>query len=187
MTRLARAFVAVVPPDAVLEELQTRVGGLTDDTTPLRWLPRQQWHLTLAFLGGVDDADGLTGSLAGAARAVAPFALQLGGGGAFPSPRRASVLWVGVAAGGADLTALATTVSAASEGFARHAEDRPYHPHLTVARGARPRPLGGLVDALGPDPIGPPWSAREVRLVESDTRPDGAIHTVRARLRLEGA
>jgi RNA 2',3'-cyclic 3'-phosphodiesterase len=187
VTRLARAFVAVAPPDAVLDALDTRLRALIDDTTPLRWLPRQQWHLTLAFLGGVDDADGLTGSLAAAARAFAPVALQLGGGGAFPRPRRASVLWAGVAAGGAELTALATTVAAASEGFGRHTEDRPYHPHLTVARGARPRPLDGLVDALGPDPIGPPWTAREVRLVESDTRPDGAIHTVRARLPLEGA
>jgi 2'-5' RNA ligase len=187
VTRLARAFVAVVPPDAVLDALDTRVRGLTDEATPLRWLPRQQRHLTLAFLGGVDDADGLTGSLAAAARAVAPVALQLGGGGAFPSPRRASVLWVGVAAGRAELTALATAVAAATEGFARHADDRPFHPHVTVARGARPRPLGGLVDALGSDPIGPPWTAREVRLVESDTRPDGAIHTVQARLPLEGA
>ena len=186
MTRLARAFVAVVPSDAALDALSAGLKNLTADP-PLRWAPRSQWHLTLAFLGAVDDADALTGSLAAAARAVAPFPLRLGGAGTFPAPRRASVLWVGVVEGQPELTDLATTVRDATAGLVDRADDRPYHPHLTVARAARPRPLAALVDALGPGPIGPAWTVTEIALVESDPRPDGAVHTVRARLPLDGA
>jgi 2'-5' RNA ligase len=187
VTRLARAFVAVVPTDAVLDALDARVRPLTGQAPALRWLPRNQWHLTLAFLGRVDDATTLTRALDTATRTVAPFTLELVGAGAFPAPRRASVLWVGVGAGGSALTALAAAISGATAGLTGSADDRPYHPHLTVARAGRPRRLAGLVETIGAAPIGPAWPVTEVALVESDTRPDGAVHTVREHLRLRGA
>jgi len=71
VTRLARAFVAVVPPDAVLDALHGQLASLTDEPSPLRWVPRHQQHLTLTFLGRVDDADALTDALASATLAVA--------------------------------------------------------------------------------------------------------------------
>jgi 2'-5' RNA ligase len=187
VTRLARAFVAIVPPDAVLDALDARVATLTREAPSLRWLPRAQRHITLAFLGRVDDADVLSAALAVAVREHAPFTLRLGTGGAFPAPRRASVLWVGVAHGGPDVIGLATAVQDAAAGFADHAEDRSYHPHLSVARAPRARSLTGLVDALGTGPIGPPWTATDVSVMESDTRPTGAVHTVQARIPLRGA
>ena len=187
MTCLARGFVAVVPPDALLDALDARLRALHDERPPLRWLPRQQWHLTLKFLGRVDDADALTGAVHAATRGRSPFTLQLGGAGAFPTSRRASVLWIGVAAGAAELAALAAAVDDASAGLVANTEHRPYHPHLTVARAAAARPVHGPVDALGATPIGPAWTVTELALVESDTRRDGAVHTVRARLPLEGA
>jgi 2'-5' RNA ligase len=181
---LARAFVAVVPPDAVLD---ARVATLNREAPSLRWLPRAQRHITLAFLGRVDDADVLSTALAVAVRTRPPFTLRLGTGGAFPAPRRAVVLWVGVAHGGPDVIGLATTVQDAAAGLADHAEDRSYHPHLTVARAPRARSLTGLVDAIGTGPIGPPWAVTDVSVLESDTRPTGAVHTVQARIPLRGA
>jgi 2'-5' RNA ligase len=186
VTRLARAFVAVVPPDTVLDALDARVATLTGEARSLRWLPRRQWHITLVFLGRVDDATALRAALAVATRDRAPFTLRLGAGGAFPSPRRASVLWVGIDHGAPEVTGLATTVRDAAAGLAEHAEDRPYHPHLTVARAPRGRSLTGLVDAIATGPIGPAWTVTELCVIESDTRPSGAVHTVRARLPLRG-
>jgi RNA 2',3'-cyclic 3'-phosphodiesterase len=185
--RLARAFVAVVPPDAVLDTLDARVATLTREAPSLRWLPRRHWHITLAFLGRVEDADALSAGLAVAVRACSPFTLRLGTGGGFPVPRRASVLWVGVARGAPDVIGLATTVRNAAAGFAGHTEDRPYHPHLTVARAPRARSLTGLVDAIGTGPIGAPWTVTAVSVIESDTRPTGAVHAVEARIPLRGA
>jgi RNA 2',3'-cyclic 3'-phosphodiesterase len=186
VTRLARAFVAVVPPDPVLDALAARIATLTQEPSPLRWLPRPQWHLTLAFLGHVDDADALRAALAHATRERSPFTLRLGAGGAFPTPRRATVLWVGLAPETPEIIGLATAVRDAAAGLADHAEDRPYHPHLTVARAPRPRPLTDLVDAIGTDPIGPPWTVTDISVMESDTRPTGAVHTVRDQLALGG-
>jgi RNA 2',3'-cyclic 3'-phosphodiesterase len=186
VTRLARAFAAVVPPDPVLDALAARIAPLAQEPSPLRWLPRRQWHLTLAFLGHVDDADALRAALARATRERSPFTLRLGAGGAFPTPRRATVLWIGLAPDTPAITELATAVRDAAAGFADHAEDRPYHPHLTVARAPRPRPLTDLVDAIGTDPIGPPWTVTAISVVESDTRPTGAVHTIRDQLALGG-
>lgn len=187
MTRLARAFVAVVPPAPVLDAVETRAASLSRAMPSLRWLPRPQWHLTLAFLGRVDDAETLQAALTAAVHDRPPFTVRLGTGGAFPAPRRASVLFVGVAHGEPDLTEVAGRVRAASAALADHAEDRPYHPHLTVARAPRPRSLTGLVDAIDAGPIGPPWTVTDLAVIESDTRPDGAVHTVRARVPLAGA
>jgi 2'-5' RNA ligase len=187
VTRLARAFVAVVPSDAVLDALDARVRPLAGRAPALRWLPRHQWHLTLAFLGEVDDATVLTHALETATRDVAPFTIELAGAGAFPAPRRASILWVGVGAGASELTTLASVIRDATAGPTGPGDDRPYHPHLTIARAARPRRLADLVETIGPAPIGPACPVTHVALVESDTRPDGAVHTVRERLPLRGA
>ena len=106
-----------------------------------------------------------------------PFTLALGGAGAFPSARRASVVWLGVATGAADLTALAGLVAT---------DDRPYRPHLTLARVNPARDVRALVERLGSGPAGPSWTVDRVVLFDSETRSDGAVHTVRAEFPLLG-
>ncbi|HEY6317118.1 MAG TPA: RNA 2',3'-cyclic phosphodiesterase [Acidimicrobiia bacterium] len=176
MTALRRAFVAVAPADPVLDVLEARVADLAAREPRLRWMPRPHWHLTLQFLGAVEDAEALSAAVA-AAVAVPRFDVQLAGGGAFPSPRRATVLWVGVPRADA-LVALAAAVHDATRTLGYPDDGRPYHPHLTLARTPRPRPLTHLVEALGTTPIGPPWTVTDVAVIESDTRPTGAVHTV---------
>lgn len=209
MTGLARAFVAVVPPPSVLRGIESLVDSLDSLDSPsdslgdslhsldsssdslgdsagpgtgLRWAPRQQWHLTLQFLGRLDEPDSFAESLGESLRRVTPFPLRLGGGGAFPAPGRGSVLWVGVTSGGAELARLAQAVAAVSGVTG----DRPFRPHVTLARAPRARDLRSLVAALGAGPIGPSWTVDHALLFESDTRPDGAVHTERARLALRG-
>ena len=186
MTGLRRAFVAVMPAEPVLDALEPRVADLAARAPELRWLPRPQWHLTLQFLGAVDDADALRAAVAPGVAGHATFDVQLAGGGAFPSVRRGAVLWVGVERGDA-LVRLAEAVQDATHTLGHAPDDRPFHPHLTLARAARPRALAELVDARGTGPLGPAWTVTEVAVVESDTRPTGAVHTVRDRLPLRGA
>jgi len=180
VTRLRRAFVAVVPTPAVLDALEPHVTALAATEPALRWTPRAQWHLTLQFLGAVDDAETLTAAVGAAVAASPRFDTQLAGGGAFPSPRRATVLWVGVQPPD-PLVALAAAVHDATRPLGHPDDGRPHHPHLTIARAARPRALTRLVDDLGTTPIGPPFPVTDVAVVESDTRPTGAVHTVWAR------
>ena len=188
MSELRRAFVAVVPPPAALAGVESTVDSLgelvpSDESGDgLRWTPRDQWHLTVQFLGRLVELDSLVESLVDSLRRVPAFDVQLGGGGAFPEPAHGSVLWVGVAAGGAELAALAGAVHEATAPLGFATDGRPFRPHLTLARAPMARDLAELVTALGDGPVGPAWTVDEVVLVEStpstrEGRPAGAVHT----------
>jgi 2'-5' RNA ligase len=171
MRELRRAFLAVVPPPAVIR--WTEATAVTVQVDDLRWSRREQRHLTLRFLGPVPDVDALSASVADAMRGHAPFALALGGGGAFPDARHASVLWLGVREGSDELTALAESLGPL---------DRPYRAHLTLARVAKARDLRDAITALDACGDSEQWTVDEIVLYESD----GSRHTEQARFRLVG-
>jgi 2'-5' RNA ligase len=173
---MARAFVAVRPPDAVLAAVadavaRVREGGLVPGA---RWTTPEQWHLTLQFLGNRADLDGVAVALA--ALDAAGGEARLGGGGAFPSTKRARVLWLGVLGGGELLTGLAAAVGALLAPVGYPPEDRPFHAHLTLARLNRPADVRPAVEGLGVDPVGDPWRIGEIVLYESVTRREGATY-----------
>ncbi|MFN8035762.1 MAG: RNA 2',3'-cyclic phosphodiesterase [Acidimicrobiia bacterium] len=190
MTRVGRAFVAVVPPPAVLDAIAERVRAVSGDGPALRWMARAQWHLTMQFLGRVDDLDVVVDAATRAAASVGAFEMQLAGSGAFPSARRAAVLWLGVGTGTDALGALARGVAEAFAPLGYPPEDRPFHPHLTVARASRPRRADHVIAAIGGGSgdvvIGPAWQVRDVVLYESRTRPEGAEYGELARLPFGG-
>jgi 2'-5' RNA ligase len=187
VTTLARGFVALYPPPVVVDALESRLAGAWASCPDLRWSPREQWHVTVRFLGRVPDVEELVGRLAPALGELAPAVVALEGTGAFPTPRRASVLWVGVADGGA-LAALADVVESACVRAGFVPETRPFHPHVTVARAARPRDLRLLMGEIGPDGVGGPWPTTDVRLMASETGGGAAVHrdVVRFRLGIAG-
>ncbi|WP_436738277.1 RNA 2',3'-cyclic phosphodiesterase [Streptomyces sp. BBFR102] len=170
-----RLFVAVVPPDAVLADLDRATAAL--DALPgadrLRRTEAGGRHLTLAFLGPCDPArlDGLAERLARAAHRTAPFPLALRGAGRFGD----RVLW---ARPDGDLTALgrlADRVRAAATraGLPPDAEHA-FRPHLTLARARPGQPvrLAPYTEALARLAAGP-WQVTEVRLVRSVPPPGG--------------
>lgn len=177
-----RAFVAVQPPVATLDAVQATVERLAPSAPDLRWLPREQWHITLQFLGRVADEDVLVERLAVALAPLSAPTIALAGGGAFPKVARGGVLWLAVAEGADALADVARAVRDATAALGHEPEDRPFRPHLTVARARRPRDRRELVEAIGAAEVGPPWTVTEVVLYESDTRPEGAVHHERARI-----
>jgi 2'-5' RNA ligase len=103
-----RLFVAILPPPEALAELGAALGPVRDgpDGAPVpgvRWVPPEQWHVTLAFLGeiGTDVVEALTLRLARVAAHHPPPTLALAGGGRFSD----RVLWTGVTERSADLRA----------------------------------------------------------------------------------
>jgi 2'-5' RNA ligase len=141
----------------------------------LRWTRTEQRHLTVKFFGPVPDLSSLAALVTAAVRARPPFTLALGGGGAFPSPRRASVLWIGASEGGEALSELAAPFAA---------DARPFRAHVTLARVSRTRDLRAVVAALDACADSERWTVDELVLFDSDTRPDGAVHTEQARFGL---
>jgi 2'-5' RNA ligase len=172
---LTRAFVAVQLPAAVLDAVEERTAGVA---VPGRRTTRDQWHLTLQFLGNRADVDALAAALAGID--VAPDEVRVGGSGAFPRAARGTVLWLGVAEGAAWLERLADAVMTRTEALGHERETRPFRAHLTLARCRPPADLRETVAALGDDPVGPAWRVDAVTVFESKTQRDGARYTPRA-------
>ena len=189
MSAIDRAFVAVVPPPAVLDAIEARAGPLRAggerDDDGLRWSRREQWHLTLRFLGRLADIDPVAVALRSVTAATGAVNLQLGGAGAFRRVEQGTVFWIGLRQGEDELARLAGAVEGAVVGIGFEAEARSFSPHLTLARTNRPRDLRALVEALGDDPIGPPWTADDIVVLASDTRPTGAVYSECARFTLE--
>nr|WP_255426494.1 RNA 2',3'-cyclic phosphodiesterase [Pseudonocardia sp. C8] len=165
-------FVAVTPPQEVVDELRSATAALRDGSPALRWAVPEQWHLTLAFLGEVDDdaRQDLVGRLARAAARHEPLTLSLAGAGRFGH----RVLWTRVQGDVERLGRLAASVRAAARRARLAVEDRPYRPHLTLARARGETDLRPAVAALGGFD-GRAWTARELHLVRSrlGAGPDG--------------
>lgn len=173
MAALRRAFLAVAPPPAVLDAID----GLFDRSarSKLKWTRREQWHVTVQYLGKVADSDALVAALAGPlARAAAPT-VQIGGAGGFPSARRAAVFWLGVV----DAEPLGTVhevVLDAAADFIRPRDVIPYVPHLTLARLDSPKRITAEVEALDGSALGPAWTVDELVLFESESHRGGATY-----------
>jgi 2'-5' RNA ligase len=136
MPRTTRTFIALPLPGAVRSKLETLQKTLTPEVAGARWIDRASFHLTLAFLGDVDDA-GLNAVCLAVAESVRDhrrFSLHARGLGTFPDASRPRVLWAGIEG---DVDALASVQRAIFEAAAgagyRPAEER-FHPHVTLAR-----------------------------------------------------
>ncbi|GIV58939.1 MAG: RNA 2',3'-cyclic phosphodiesterase [Rhodothermaceae bacterium] len=130
---MARLFVALDVPRPVRRKLL----GLMRPRPGVRWVREEQLHLTLRFLGHVEEAMERAVRERLDAVQAAPFSLRLGGTGVFPGPARPRVLWVGAHAE-AGLLSLQQAVEAAVVDAGLPPENRPFHPHVTLARLQRP-------------------------------------------------
>jgi 2'-5' RNA ligase len=172
---VTRAFVAVRVPDVVLDAVERRVSTVS---IPGRRTTREQWHLTLQFLGDHADVDAVTTALE-ALEAPGGVA-RLGGAGAFPDARHARVLWIGMSEGATLLTRIAAAVAERTAALGHVADERPFGPHLTLARCRVPTDLRPAVAGIGAEPVGPPWDVDEVVVYESRRLADGAQYVERA-------
>ena len=145
MGELIRVFAAVDLPTEVRMSLADRLAHLD---LPGRIAPPENWHVTLRFLGSVDTVtlERFIGSLSGM-DLHHPFRIRLGGFGAFPNPKKATVLWVGVEAGSAELTELAGASEEAAQIAGLVADERPFRPHLTLGRIRPPEDIRRLLES----------------------------------------
>lgn len=160
-------FVAVVPPPEAIEELDEFL-DVRRQAGPFRWTLPEQWHLTLAFLADVPDRalDDLTARLTRAAAKRHPMSLRIVGGGAFPTPDRAKVLWAGVEGDLEELRRLSVGSRAAANRAGVPPDGQRFHAHLTLARMRAPVEATRWIRLLDSH-RGPGWIADEVALVAS--------------------
>ena len=138
----SRLFIAV----PVADDVRRAVGRLMEDVAgaPIderaygqpRWVRVDGLHLTLRFLGATPDGrqSERAAALRAAADGASAFTVTLEGGGAFPNPTHPRVLWVGISEGAERLASLTERLSGQLAGLGWPPEDRPFKPHLTLAR-----------------------------------------------------
>ena len=178
---MPRLFVAIELPEAVQAELARLCAGVPG----ARWVRRDQMHLTLRFIGEVDD--GLFARLRTALAAVraAPFDLALRGVGCFPPRGAARVLWAGLEAPPA-LPALYQSVEAAVRSLGLPPDDKPFAAHITLARLKTPPPPDAVARYLERHAgfATPPFPAAAFALYSSRLSPAGPDYTCKARFPL---
>lgn len=142
-----RLFVALDIP----QDVRARISAFADRVRPVcpdaRWARVEGLHITLKFIGEFPDArvPELTKTLANVK--ASPFDVRFENIGFFPSPKSPRVFWIGVHAG-KELPQLAEAVSEALAGIGIPREDKPYSPHLTLARAGSRREPGHDLKAL---------------------------------------
>lgn len=157
----SRVFAAVPVPGEARVDLTDRLSGLG---IPGRVVPAENWHITLRFLGKVDPVSyqrflhGMT-----PVSGLGTFRIRLGQVGAFPNPKKAAVVWAGIESGAEDLGRMATLAEEAVAAAGLPAEERPFHPHLTLSRVRPPVDVGGLVG----EEIGVGWRCDRVVVYRS--------------------
>lgn len=175
-----RTFIAVFPPlrtrTAATTAARETVRRLDGPAGRVRWARPENVHLTLKFLGDVREEllEDLRIALEKTCARHAPFDVRLAGLGAFPSGRRARILWVGIDAGSDRLRSLAADLDVALAPLGFEREERAFAPHLTLGR-IRGRPASF---DLPPDMGGLGFRVRHVELVESTLTPEGAIYRI---------
>ncbi len=169
-----RLFLALSPPQAALAELESAVAPLRETWPELRWVGPELWHVTLAFLGEVDEGkrDELDRRLERAAARHVGMPLAIGRCGAFASVKKAHVLIVHIEGQTVAVARLAASVAAGARraGAPPPDEGRRYRPHLTLARTRQPADLSEPVRALEGFK-GQPWTPTQIHLVRSVPRP----------------
>ena len=183
---MVRTFVALLIPPDWAAHLGALSRTLAQRTSGLSWVKPENLHVTIRFLGDLDDAAlGRTrASVAESlARTAAPLA-RLGPLSAFPNLARPRVLWVGLSEGA---EAVGEVARAVDDGL-RHAgfgpPDRPFRAHVTLAR-VRPGAKG--LETIRDAALGePPASALldRVAVMKSDLHPSGSRYTALQEVRL---
>ncbi|MFF3415811.1 RNA 2',3'-cyclic phosphodiesterase [Streptomyces sp. NPDC002698] len=171
-----RVFIALAPPDPAKEELARELRPAYGTHPHLRWNRIEDWHITLAFLGElpVGTVPLLRPPLAHLAAGRRSPRLALRGGGHFDD----RVLWSGVDGDLDELHALATDVRTTVKDCGVVLEERPFRPHLTLARARRgDRSSAGEIAQGLAGFTGRRWPAERLHLVGSNVgRSSGPIH-----------
>lgn len=148
-----RLFVAVNLPGGVRDDLSRAAAPLRETPFPVKWIEPDGVHLTLKFLGDVveERVPAVVSGIEDACRGVMVFTLGMSGFGAFPSPQRPRVIWVGCEPVPA-LELLQHGMEREMQLLGFPLDGRPFQPHLTlgrVRRGAGALPgFAALLDAL---------------------------------------
>ena len=189
-TKSWRLFIAIELPADVRQKITQHIDLLRNELPDVRasWIRENNLHLTLKFFGDVpvERVEAASAALKGAANKIQSFEIQIDGCGAFPPQGRPNVLWMGIDDPSGSLQRLhgALEDECAKAGFEQ--DQRPFHPHLTIARIRNPqnaRQLAALHQETAFNTL--PVKVSDVCLIRSELNPEGSRYTIVARHQFE--
>jgi 2'-5' RNA ligase len=186
-----RTFIAVDIGESICDAAVSLQETLAKTGASVRWASAESLHVTLLFLGEVDDRDlhAVCRAVQEVAATEPPFALRVSGVGAFPNTRRPKIVWAGITEGAEPLQRLHDDLETRMLALGCYRkEERAYTPHLTLGR------VKGDTDgsALAPELAkrqawdGGRTTVDEVLVFSSELEKDGPVYTVIGRGELKG-
>ncbi|MCF8060906.1 MAG: RNA 2',3'-cyclic phosphodiesterase [Deltaproteobacteria bacterium] len=186
-----RSFLAFSLPAEIRSVVEQAHEALKDASRDVKWVRPASIHLTVVFLGSVDEEaiPDLSRAARGVCAEFGPFRLAVRGAGFFPNPRRPRVIWLGLEGDVERMGMLRDALQEALAPFGIEPERRPFRPHLTLGRFRKggfmddrlAAAMEGWTEATSPDCL-----LDELVLFKSDLRRGGAVYTALDRFPFPG-
>jgi len=183
-----RLFIAIELPAVQKQRLEDIQSKLKRKAPAVRWVNPKNIHLTLKFLGDMEENSlpEVEKIVDACARECRPCSIRLCGVGAFPNIHSPRVIWVGIQDESGTLKTLAQKLESLLTKLGVEEDGRPYSPHLTLGRVKEKIRGMSFSDALSPlkgEEAGEVM-VDEISLIRSDLTPHGPIYTILHQARL---
>jgi RNA 2',3'-cyclic 3'-phosphodiesterase len=186
-----RAFIAIELPSQIhcaLDQIIRQMQG--PKTRAVRWVPANNIHLTMKFLGTVksDNLQNIVEVIKDVVISFTDFEIQAGNFGVFPNPRKPRLIWIGIQ-GPQNLSNIQKAIDLATRPLGYPGEDRPFFPHLTVGRVSQyasfqeVQDIAQLLTTLQVGKLGVA-KVDAITLFRSDLFPTGAVYKPLAVIKL---
>ncbi len=173
-----RLFISVELPEEIKKNIEASISGLKKSSSGVKWVEAHNLHITLKFLGSVEDEKKVISITERSLKEAKSFRVKFSGVGAFPSEKRPRVLWIGVQEGAIGLKKIADDLEDAllNAGFMK--EERGFSAHLTIGRvksekGVDLEKMGNLADKVFGE-----MEVDHINIMKSTTLDTGPVYEV---------
>jgi RNA 2',3'-cyclic 3'-phosphodiesterase len=172
---MIRTFIAFELPEEIKSYIGEIISGLGTKARDVKWVQPQGLHVTLKFLGSIDEkiVPELSRGLDSVAGAYPKLPVAFSRLGAFPDARRPRVVWVGLSGDVRVMSEIAGRVDKICTSFGMEPEKRPFRAHITIGRLKVPT----VVD-LAQEVRESPFTIQNIVLYKSELSPAGARYSV---------
>lgn len=177
-----RAFIAIEIPEEIKTALTRLQNDLRRAKAEVSWTKPENIHLTLKFLGEIEESQASEIAQACAAAEFQSFTLSLNGAGVFPNARQPRVLWAGLAGEIETLTAMQRRLEDRLAAIGVEGDEKAFRPHLTIGRvksNRNAREIVARAEAYSLPALS--FDVREIVLMKSELHPAGARYTALAK------
>lgn len=180
---MIRSFIAIDIPDDIKEKIAGIQSELRESQADVRWVKPGSIHLTLKFLGNIEEAQAkeVEEQMRESAKGISPFSINVTGIGVFPNRRNPRVIWIGLEEATGALSALQKRIEENLTILGFEKEGRNFSPHLTIGRVKSSKGKSRLIEILEEkkeEHLHRNLSVHEFRLMKSELKPAGPVYTV---------